>query len=110
MKIRSTDVFWWVVMGVAFLVIVAGCLAMTRRYPITYDEPGHQRKITAIYPSVDWPRYRDAAREICQLDKPKFREVRSLAVEQGSEAVQAMIINTAYLCPDRTSELATVAR
>lgn len=102
MKITKTDVFWWVVMALAALVIVAGCLAMIGKNAPKYDEPAHRTKITAIYPGVDWPEYRKAAREICQLDDLQFDHVRALAADEGPEASEAMEINTAYLCPDRS--------
>lgn len=102
---RMKLIFWGVVATFAAIVIVTGCLALTSKP--TYDEPAHREKIAKIYPSVQWSAYRDAAREICGLGDEGLRHVRTLAVEQGPEAEQAMIVNVTYMCPDR---LATVAR
>lgn len=103
MKITKNDIFWWVVIGVAFAVIVSGCLAMVIKSngATARDEQQHRAKIARIYPSVSWPEYRDAAREICKLDSGSFRLVKAMADDDGPEASQAFSINVEYLCPER---------
>jgi hypothetical protein len=101
-------IYWGVVVTFAVILIVTGCLALTSKP--TYDEPTHRAKIVTIYPSVDWPTYRDTAREICGLGEQQFRHVIAMAAQAGPEASQAMVINTAYLCPERSADLATLAR
>lgn len=103
-KIKNREIFWVVTYGLGFLVIVLSLLSISIFGPdgVRYDEQAHRSEITRIYPSVEWPEYRDAAREICGLDEGAFRHVRSLAADEGPEAEQAMKINVAYLCPGRS--------
>jgi hypothetical protein len=101
MKITKTDVFWWVVLAVALVVIITGCLAMVTKSSATYDESKHRAEITRIYPSVRWSEYRDAAREICRLDDSEFGYVAALATSDGPQAALAFSINVEYLCPNR---------
>jgi hypothetical protein len=103
MKITKTDVFWWVVIALAFVVIVSGCLAMVIKSDgPAYDEQGHRAEISKIYPSVRWPEYRDAARQICDLDDNRYRLVEAMAEDDSPEAAQAFVINSSYLCPGRS--------
>lgn len=90
-----------IVLTLAAIVFVTGLALMTVRSRTAYDEPAHRATITKIYPSVRWAEYREAAREICQLDEGPFRLAGSLAADEGPEAAQAMAVNTAYLCPNR---------
>lgn len=89
------------VLATAGTVFVAGLAMMTMRSTTTYDESRHRAEITKVYPSVKWPEYREAAREICALSDRKFDLVVAMAYQDGPEATEAFVINTRHMCPKR---------
>lgn len=94
-------IFWYVVIGMALMMIVLGLWALFTDEARAYDEQGHRAEIMKIYPSVHWPEYREAARDVCGLSEGSFRLVAAMAADDGPKATQAMAISTAYMCPER---------
>lgn len=92
-----------IVLSLAAIVFMFGLAAIALRSveQPTYDEQSHRAEITKIYPSVHWPEYREAARDVCGLSEHAFQLVAAMAKDDGPKAAQAMAVSTAYMCPER---------
>lgn len=99
MKLKSHDLY--LIAALILTIVIIGGAVSYCSTSATYDEPAHRAAITEIYPSVHWPEYRDAARDVCNLSEGSFRLVAAMAKDDGLRAIQAMSVSTVYLCPER---------
>lgn len=99
MKLEKHDLY--LLAAVVVLVVAIAMIVLYLTGGPAYDEQSHRAEITKIYPSVHWPEYREAARDVCGLSEHAFQLVAAMAKDDGLQATRAMSISTAYLCPER---------